>query len=109
MEETGVAMITWAENLYISEDLASKRKSRLIKAIEKGRLTFAVYCITFASNPDNLFDILNANELLFPYYKKKDMHIIGLAPSREAAILLVKDMIEEIYGKTGDFRVREYF
>lgn len=80
-----------------------------MKSIEKGELTFEVYCIIFASNSDNLFDIINANDLLFPFYSRKDIYILGLADSKGQAKLLVKDMLLEIYNKTGDFRVREYF
>ncbi|QHQ62517.1 hypothetical protein Ana3638_18435 [Anaerocolumna sedimenticola] len=72
-------------------------------------MTFEVYCITFASNSYNLFDIINANELIFPYYSKRDVYILGLAGSKGQAKYLVKDMLMEIYDKTGDFRVREYF
>jgi hypothetical protein len=43
-----------------------------------------------------LFDIINANDLLFPYYRKKEIYVLSLAASREAAKLLVKDMLEEV-------------
>ncbi|MFU0826866.1 MAG: AsnC-trans-reg domain-containing protein [Lachnoclostridium sp.] len=102
-------MIKWAKKLYFSSDMKQTKKNRLIRAIEKGELTYEVYCITFASNPHNLFDIINANELLFPYYARQEITVLGLAGSRGQAKLLVKDMLEEIYNKTGDFRVREYF
>lgn len=52
---------------------------------------------------------MNVNELLFPFYKRKDIYIVGLATSKEEAILLVVDMLMEIYNNTGDFLVREYF
>lgn len=80
-----------------------------MKAIENRQLTFEVYCITFASNPNNLFDIINANELLFPYYAQKEIYVLGLAASKEKATLLVKDMLEEVYRESGGFCVREYF
>ena len=102
-------MIRWANNLYISENIDSKSKRKIMKDMEKGKLTFEVYCITFASNPKNLFDIINANEFLFPYYDKKEMYILGMALSKHEAFLLVKDMLEEVYRETGDFQVREYF
>lgn len=102
-------MIIWAEKLYLSADIKSKKKIKLMEYIENGKLTFEVYCITLASNPDNLFDIINANELLFPYYVKQEMYILGLAASKEQAKLLVKDMVEEIYKNTGSFQVRDYF
>lgn len=106
---TGAIMIKWADNLYLSKDITLKKKNKLMKAIESGLLTFEVYCITFASNPNNLFDIINANDLLFPYYRKRKIYVLGLATSREAAKLLVKDMLEEVYNETGEFRVREYY
>lgn len=105
----GAAMIKWAEHLYVDEGITAKKEKKLKRAIENGRLTFEVYCITFATNPNNLFDIMNANELLFPYYKKREMYVLGIASSREDAIYLVKDLIEEIYTQTGGFKVREYF
>ena len=54
------------------------------------------------------FDIMEANELLFPYYRK-DIRIVGLAKGRDEAISLVEDMIMEVYNETGAFNVREYF
>ena len=102
-------MIKWSAKLYLSDDFNRKKKIKTMKSIEKGELTFEIYCITFAVDPNNLFDILNANELLFPYYAKQEIYILGLAGSKGQAKLLVKDMLEEIYTNTGDFRVREYF
>jgi hypothetical protein len=109
MEEKVLFMIRWADKLYQSEGIKQTKLNKLKKIIEKGKLTFEIYCITYASNPDNLFDIMNANELLFPYYKRKDMYIIGLAESKLEAEFLVKDMLMEIYNNTGTFKVREYF
>ena len=68
-----------------------------------------VFCISFASNKDNLFDIMDANQLLFPYYKDKEIKIIGLAKGRGEAIEIVHDMIMEVYKERGDFDVRSYF
>ena len=78
-------MIQWASRLYISDNL-KKRKDKAIASINSRRMTYDVYCIAFASSPNNLFDIMNANELLFPYYLKTDVRIVGLAKgSQEAA------------------------
>lgn len=101
-------MIRWADKLYLGESIES-RKKKVMKSVENGKLTFAVFCITYASNPDNLLDIINANELSFPYYQKREMYIIGLAGSKSEARELVRGMIEEIYRETGGFLVREYF
>ncbi len=105
----GVSMIKWADNMYFSEGIKESKRKKLMKNIEKGSLKFEVYCITFATNTNNLFDIINVNELLFPYYQRKDIYIIGLANSREEAKELAANMLIEIYNNTGDFKVREYF
>lgn len=101
-------MIQWASKLYIGEKLI-KKKDKAISKISKGKVTTGVYCIAFASGQHNLFDIMDANQLLFTHYKKKDITIVGLARGREEALDLVQDMLIEIYKNTGDFNVREYF
>lgn len=101
-------MIQWASKLYIGDNLL-KKKDKAIYSINNKRMTYDVYCIALASHPGNLFDIMNANELLFPYYQKSNIKIVGLAKGRDEAISLVQDMIMEIYHSTGSFDVRGYF
>lgn len=101
-------MIQWASKLYIGEKLI-KKKDKAISKINKRRVTSGVYCIAFASGPHNLFDIMDANELLFSHYKKRDIIIVGLARDKDEAFDLVQDMLIEVYNKTGAFNVREYF
>ncbi len=101
-------MIIWNEKLYFGESIKKKHRRTIFK-INHGKFTANVYCIAFASNEQNLFDILPANELLFPHYKNCEVHILGLARGREEAALVVKDMIMDIYRETGGFCVREFF
>jgi len=101
-------MILWTSRLYIGDKM-KKKKERVIASINNREAIFGVYCIAFASNPENLFDIMDANELLSPHYKKTQVQIVGLAKGKEEAIMLVKDMLLEVYHKTGEFNVRAYF
>jgi hypothetical protein len=93
---------------YVGKKI-KKRKEKVIASINNREATLNVYCIAFASHPDNLFDIMDANELLFPHYKKSEIHIIGLAQGKEEAVDLVQGMLMEVYKETGDFNVRAYF
>ncbi|NMB44376.1 MAG: hypothetical protein GX995_09645 [Clostridiales bacterium] len=102
-------MISWSNKLFLSEKFKTRDLSKIKSNINEGKLTRNVYCITFASNPKNLFDIYNAKEFIQPFYKKQDLHILGLAENKNKAYELVKDMLEEVYERTGDFKVREYF
>lgn len=101
-------MVLWAEKLYVGEKL-KKKKDRAVASINSRELATGVYCIAFASNPANLFDIMDASQLLFPHYRKTDVKIVGLAKGREEAISLVHEMLLEVYNKTGAFNVRAYF
>jgi protoheme ferro-lyase len=101
-------MILWTSRLFVGDKI-KKKKEKVIASINNREATFGVYCIAFASHPDNLFDILNANELLFPHYKKTEVRIVGIANGKEEAIDLVQNMLMEVYNKTGNFDVRSYF
>lgn len=101
-------MIFWNSRLYVGSKM-KKKKDKVVASINNREATFGVYCIALASHPENLFDIIDANELLFPFYTNLDVMIIGLANGREEAVELVQDMLLEVYHSTGDFKVREYF
>lgn len=101
-------MIQWTTRVYVGNKM-KKKKEKAITSINNQEATFGVYCIAFASHSSNLFDILNANELLFPHYRRSEVCIVGLAKGREEALELVRDMLLEVYNETGDFKVRTYF
>jgi len=101
-------MILWTSRLYIGEKV-KKKKDKVIASINNREATFGVYCIAFASHPSNLFDILEANELLFPHYLNSEVRIVGLAKGKQEAIELIQKMLLEVYHTTGNFDVRAYF
>ena len=101
-------MIKWSKELYF-DDTVKKKPDKWKKRVEEGKLSLNLFCICLASNENNLFDIINCNELFFYHYKRNVLYIAGLAKTREDAIDLLQDMIEDIYNKTGDIKVREYF
>ena len=101
-------MITWYHNLYM-DDRISKNADKIKSKIEENKPLLDIYCIALASNENNLFDIMNVNELLFQHYKRNKIYILGLARGRESAKSLVARMIEDVYRETKDVRAREYF
>lgn len=102
-------MISWSNQLFISESIDKRELKIIKKKINKNKFPKGIYCITFASNTENLFDIYNLKQFIFPYYKKKDIHILGLAKGKKEAYKLIIEMIEEMYKETGEFKVRDYF
>lgn len=101
-------MIKWYPALYL--DSVTKKNLRKIKRrMERRKINLRVYCIALASNEKNLLDIYSTNELLFQYYRQKDIKVIGLASSKESAIQLVSDIVNDVYQQTGRLDVRTFF
>lgn len=97
----------WYDKLYVGESIAHK-VDRIKWKINHNAGTFEIYIITFASNPNNLLDLIPARELLQKHYPKKELYIIGLAKGYEEACALVCEIIEEVYAQTKDVDVRRY-
>lgn len=97
----------WYENLYVGESI--KHKTEKIKwKIKHNAGQINIYVIALASNPQNLLDIIPAQELMQKAYPKKEMYIIGLAQGMEEAQLVVKQIIDEVYQETEGFQIRSY-
>lgn len=101
-------MIVWSEKLYIGKK-AEKNIKRVQKKLENGKLVPEYFLITKPSNESNLFDILPTAELLFPYYKRQELLVYGLAKSKEEAEELVVSMLEDVYRETDGLCCKEYF
>lgn len=101
-------MIVWSEKLYIGEQ-AEKNCRKVQKKLENGKLVPGFFLITRPSNENNLFDILPATELLFPYYKRQELLVYGLAKGKAEAEELVVSMLEDVYRETDGLCCKEYF
>lgn len=103
-------MITWVDRLYLGEGFEKKRKlERTKRRLNRSRFVLSAFVITAPSNRDNLFDILDTKELLFPFLRRRNLTVYGMAKSREEAIQLLVRMVEDIYRETGALKVEEFF
>ena len=101
-------MIIWSEKLYIGRR-AEKNCGKIKNKLNSGKPVPGFFLITKPSNESNLFDILPATELFFPYYKRQELLVYGLAKGKEEAEELVVSMLENIYRETGGLYCKEYF
>lgn len=101
-------MIVWSEKLYIGGQ-AEKNCQKVQKKLEKGRPVPGFFLITMPSNENNLFDILPAEALLFPYYKRKKVLVYGLAKGKAEAESMVASMLEDVLRETDGLYCKEYF
>lgn len=101
-------MIEWFQPLYVDEE-TKKKKRKIKRRLKQNKPVIGCYCIAFAQNEKDLFDMIEMNSLFFHYYKEKNLKILGLAQGKKNALQLVQQLIEEIYQQTGAFCVREYY
>lgn len=98
----------WYHDLYVGDSIADKA-NRIKWKINHNAGTVSVYVIAFASNKQNLLDIIPSWELMQKAYPgKKEMQIVGLAKGYDEALELVQQMIEETYQHTKTVDVRAY-
>jgi hypothetical protein len=97
----------WYRDLYIGDSIYDK-KNRIKWKINHNAGVINIYVIAFASNRENLLDIIPAWVLTQKHYPKKDIKIIGLAEGRKEALELVRRIIDETYQNTGSVDVWSY-
>lgn len=97
----------WYEDLYVGESIVHKIKKIKWK-IRHNAGTIDIYVISFASNEENLLDIIPSWELLQRGYPKRKIFVVGLAKGYEEALEVASSIIEEVYRQTGGFDVRKY-
>ena len=100
-------MVVWKDALYVA-GIPEKRQKRIRKAIEKKHPVKGVYLVTAPSNEGNCLEYVDANHMLQPYYRKREVVVYGMAGSEEAAQELAASMLCGTYAATGDFRVIPY-
>lgn len=98
----------WYRKLYVGET-AKKDRYRIVGKVRWGRLQKKdAYLITLASNEANLLDIYPANTMLWPYFRKNNVLIIGIAKGYEEAVELACHIVAEVYTATAGFDIRSY-
>ncbi len=98
----------WIDDLYISDSI-TKKKNRIKWKINHQKPSGFVHLICLPSNENNLLDIIPSANLLQKGYPRKNLTIIGLASNYNEAVLLTRDIIDDIYTQTGEFDVGKYF
>lgn len=93
----------WYERLYVGEK-AKKHRFSIIQAVRKEKAS-GYYILTPASNERNLLDIYPAAAFRQPYYKSKDLLIVGVAADYADAVMLAGRIVCDVLKKTGGYDV----
>lgn len=99
--------MTWYDELYVGESIIHKTKKIKWKICHNAG-QIGIYVIAFASNENNLLDIIPAQELLLSGYPKRQLYVVGLAKGYDEAVEVAASIVDEVYRATGTFDVRGY-
>ncbi len=100
-------MIVWYEDLYMGAK-AKRRRFAIIQDIREKKSKANVYVITPPSNGNNILDIYPTETILKDYYEDKEILVLGIAQGYQEALTLAGRIVDEMYKKTGCFRIEEF-
>ncbi len=115
-------MIYWYDHLY-TDDVLCRKKQDYKKVVEDkvrkgvpGRILSRkmlpgkhYYLLVLASNQENLFEIVNTNQMFFRYYEYTNMYIVGIAKRYDGAVEILRRIMTEGYGADLAFDPRSVF
>lgn len=97
----------WYNHLYVGEK-AKKKRYAIIQGIRRGTLMPDAFVITPPQNGNNVLDIYPAAMLLLPPYRDQELMILGIASTYWEALSVVRDIVDEMYQRTGGFDLAEF-
>lgn len=100
--------MNWYRNLYFGKT-AEKKKDRIVEQIETGENRMFTYLIILAQTPVNQMEILPPATYRSQAKKNGEPLILGVACGWHEAQEVVRVIVEDVYIKTGDALVRQYF
>lgn len=107
-------MIFWYDDLYMDDSVRQKEKA-FRKTIEKRSVwqklpwKKSYYIITLANNEENLFEIMNTDEMFFRYYGYTDIYIVGVSGDYDGVVEMLAQILTEGYRENRDYNPREVF
>ena len=96
-----------ARILYLTEGL-EKKKEKIIRKLESGKLQPSVHVITLAISEKNQLEIYPTLQFKQPAFPEQDLFVVGITKGYEEAVELVEQIVQEVYEQTGGCDIRSY-
>ena len=87
---------------------AKARKRKIIQKAKQNQLQPGVYFITLPVNGLNNLEIYPSWVFLQPYYREKEIFVLGISIGKQEAVQLVEEILMDCYHHTGQFQVGNY-
>lgn len=96
------------KRLYLSESMEEKKLDKIKRRLRSKPLLANVHLIMPAGNPMDQLDIMDARQLVQPYYAGKSFLVVGIAADHGEALQLLERMVQDCLRERGDCNLREY-
>ena len=91
------------KHLYLTEGL-EKKKEKIIRKLEAGKLQPGVHVITLAVSERNQLEIYPTIQFKQPAFPEQELFTKGY----DEAVELVEQIVQEVYDQTGTCDIRSY-
>ena len=92
---------------YVSRSL-KKREKRIIEGLKKKRFRKDLYLIVLAQGKQNPLEFFSVLLLKQHIFEDAGLFVVGLADGYEGALELTEEIVQDVYQKTNDVRLREF-
>ncbi|MCR5754415.1 MAG: hypothetical protein K6G30_06360 [Acetatifactor sp.] len=100
--------VKYHSNLYLGNDISSKKLDKIIKKLHDKPLFCNSYLIALAENQYDQLEIFRANQLAQKYYEKYPVYVVGIASDYDDAVALVERIVKECLQSRGDCNIKEF-
>ena len=95
------------KHLYLTEGL-EKKKEKIIRKLESGKLQPSVHVITLAVSERNQLEIYPTIQFKQPAFPEQELFVVGITKGYDEAVELVEQIVQEVYDQTGTCDIRSY-
>ncbi len=98
-------MLKFYSKLYVSDSI--KNINKIKWKIRTGRGQLNIFLITISNSSDQL-ECFHNGLLKQQIYRKLDLKIVGVATGYEEALIIIQQMLEDVWKETGNADMKSY-
>lgn len=95
----------FSKNLYLSNSI--RHLSRIKWRLRTGRGQLNIYLLTISNSSDQL-DCFHNALLKQRFFRQQPLMVVGIAADYSEAIMLIEQITQEVYDKTGCADIKKY-
>jgi hypothetical protein len=99
--------MVWYKHLYVGH-LASRRRKKLMHAIEEGNYPPSVYVVILPEGKGSQLEIMSASELRHAWIREHCRMVVAIAQGKTEAYSIVERLAGDVYASGEDISIREW-